>query len=90
MSVKISATFLESFVGDVRPIWLISDTNLKNEPIKWKIAGDAVKMRSFNTCGHGSFNYGILLTFIQEGEACVSAKYGDEEFFCRALWSMQG
>ncbi len=82
MEIRISATEIESFVGDVRPIFLISDENLKFEPIRWKIEGDAAKMKSFGGCYHGAFSYGVLLTFMKPGEAIVTATYKDNVYTC--------
>lgn len=83
MEIRISATELESFVGDVRPVFLASDQNLKFEPIRWKIEGDAVMMQTYGGCYHGAFNYGVLLTFMKPGEATVTATYNDTEYTCR-------
>lgn len=83
MATKISATEIESFVGDVVPLWLISDKNLKFEPIAWQIEGDAVSMRRYGGCYHGAFSYGVLLTFMKQGEAVVTAKYEDTVYTCR-------
>lgn len=83
MDIKISATEMESFVGDVRPIFIISDKNLKFEPIRWKIEGDAAKMKSYGGCYHGAFSYGVLVTFMKPGEATVTATYDGVEYVCR-------
>jgi len=80
--VKISYEKFESFVGDVRPVWLISDENLKFAGIKWKLEGDAVEMKRYGGCYHGAFNYGVLLTFVKEGEAKVTASYDGADYVC--------
>ena len=85
MNVKISAKEIESFVGDVRPLWLVSEENLKFESISWKIQGDAVKMKSFGGCYHGAFSYGVLLTFMNAGEATVTATYNEQTYSCRVV-----
>ena len=79
---KISYTQFESFVGDVRPVWLISDENLKFASIKWKLEGDAVEMKRYGGCFHGAFNYGVLLTFVKEGKAKVTASYDGVDYVC--------
>ena len=83
MNIRISAEKLESFVGDVRPVWLISDENLKHEAIKWSLVGDAVKMKTYRGCDHGNFSYGVMLTFIKEGSATVVAEHADKKYECR-------
>lgn len=80
--VKISHTSLESFVGDVKPLWIESEEDLKFAPIKWQLSGDAVKMKSYGGCFHGAFSYGVLLTFTKVGEATVSATYNDVTYTC--------
>ena len=85
METRISATQLESFVGDVRPVWLISDKSLKFEPIRWGIEGEAVTMRRMSGCFHGAMAYGVLLTFTKPGEATVTASYNGEVYTCRVI-----
>ena len=82
MEIKISATELSSFVGDVRPVWLMGDEDLKYAKIKWKLEGDAVKMKTFRGAWHGCFNYGVLLTFVKEGSARVVAELEEQRFEC--------
>lgn len=82
MSVRISTKELESFIGDVRPVWLISDENLKYESIKWALEGDAVKMKTYGGYDHGNFSYGVMLTFVKEGKAKITAAFGDDVFEC--------
>ena len=82
MSIKISRTEIESFVGDVAPLWLVSEENLKFERIRWSSDGDAVKVKSFVGCYHGAFSYGVLITFMKPGEATVTATYNEEIYTC--------
>ena len=82
MSVKISAAAMESYVSDVRPIWLEGEGIGKNSPIAWSVKGDAIKMKRFRGSDHGCFNYGVLVTFVNEGEATVTATYEGKEYVC--------
>ncbi len=81
--MKISAEKLSSFVGDVRPIWIEDGTDLKwNKRIAWKLSGDAVTMEKFGGYDHGCFYYGVLVTFVKEGAATVTATYEGVEYKC--------
>ena len=82
MKIEISYSTLSSFVGDVRPLWLKSDVNLKFKGISWSINGDAVVMKKCDGCFHGAFNYGVFLTFVKEGSATVIASYDGVDYVC--------
>ena len=81
--IKISYETLESFVGDVRPVWLISDVDIKDERVDWSLKGDAVSIRSYRNCSHGAFSYGALVTFKKEGEATVVATHNGVKYTCK-------
>ncbi len=83
MDIRISYEEFSSFVGDVRPIWLESDENLKNKKIGWGVKGDAVEIKSCAGCFHGAFRYGAFMTFVKEGEAIVYATFEDKKYECR-------
>lgn len=83
MSIKISCENFESFIGDVRPLWLISDSNLKFEKIKWSQTGDSVMMKSLDGCNHGAFAYGVFLTFVKAGESTIVANYDGKDYICK-------
>ena len=85
MNLKISNEHIESFVGDVKPLWLFGEENLKFKGIKWALSGDAVMMRRCGGCSHGAFNYGVILTFVKAGEATVTASYDGVDYVCRVL-----
>ena len=84
MAIKISTQILESFVGDVRPVWLEDSegASLRDAAIKWTSSGDAVKMKVFRGSDHGCFSYGVLLTFVKAGESTVKAVYDGVEYVC--------
>jgi len=84
-SVKLSCDTLESFVGDVRPVWVEAAKDLGIGKIKWRCEGDAVAVRSFAGAGHGSFEYGVLLTFVKEGEAKIIADCCGKELSCLVI-----
>jgi hypothetical protein len=80
--MRISSTSFSSFIGDVRPLWIEGEGDLQYAPISWSCVGDAVEIHRFSGAEHCTFNYGILLTFVKEGDATVTAKCGDEVFSC--------
>jgi hypothetical protein len=82
MDIKISYSKLSSFVGDVRPLWLKSDVNLKFKGINWSVKGDAVSMKTCGGCSHGAFRYGVFLTFVKAGNATVTASYDGVDYVC--------
>ncbi|MBE6645527.1 MAG: discoidin domain-containing protein [Ruminococcaceae bacterium] len=82
MKTKLSAEIITSFVGDVLPLWLVSDGDLKFANISWSVKGDAVKMKKCGGCFHGAFSYGVFLTFVKAGEACVKACCDGVEYVC--------
>lgn len=82
MSIKLSKTKIDSYVGDVLPLWLISDSDIENADIKWLAEGDAVSIRSFADDEERPFTYGVLLRFDRVGKATVTAVFNGEEFRC--------
>ena len=57
MKYYLSATEKSTFVGDVFPLWLCSDTgeSLSKEDISFTASNDALTLRSFK--GEGSFAF---------------------------------
>ena len=82
MKIEISTSQLTSFVGDVRPIWLRSDEDLKFAKIVWSVKGDSVLLKSCAGCFHGAFRYGAFITFIKEGVSTVSATLDGISYTC--------
>ena len=83
MDIKISSEAISSFVGDVLPIWLSAEQNLKFERIEWSRSSDIIDVRSYAGCSHGAFRYGVLVTLLKSGEATVTARYNGNEYVCR-------
>ena len=83
MDIKISSEAIFSFVGDVLPIWLSAEQNLKFERIEWSRSSDIIDVRSYAGCSHGAFRYGVLVTLLKSGEATVTARYNGNEYVCR-------
>ena len=79
--IKLSTNNITSFVGDVVPIRLISDTeNLKHADITWRVEGDAVAIRAFNDGGEYSFSDGALVILKRKGTARVVATKDGVEY----------
>lgn len=82
MSIKLSKTKIDSYVGNVLPLWLISDSDIENADIKWSTLGDAVSIRSFADDEERPFTYGVLLRFDRVGKSTVTAVFNGEKFRC--------
>lgn len=82
MNCKLSKTEIESFQGDVLPLWLEGDGDLTDAEIQWTVEGDCVTARSFEGEAPYSFNYGVLLTLVSPGEATVTATYEGQVYRC--------
>ena len=85
MTIRICCEEFESFIGDVRPIWLVSDESLKFERIKWSVTGDSVVMKKCDGCDHGSFTYGVFITFVKPGVSVVTASYDGKNYTCKVI-----
>ena len=82
MVVKLSKSRIESYVGNVVPLRLLSDVDIKLADIEWSVDGDAVSIRSFADDEVHPFCDGILLRFISVGEATVTARLDGIEYEC--------
>lgn len=78
MNIKISKQRINSFVGDVLPIWLESDVDIRYEKIAWSVHGLA-RIRSFAN-EKGGFSHGVLVSLLAPGDAVVTAKYNGVEY----------
>ena len=72
---RLSQCEIESFVGDVLPLWLIDgDKNLDSADIRWSVCGDACSLRTFDSEEYGT-RRGVLVRFLKIGAATVTAEY---------------
>ena len=85
MNIRLSKTKIESYVGDVLPLRLISEENIENAAIKWTVSGKGVSIRRFDGDEEHPFSDGVLLRFDSVGESTVTAKLAGEEFVCEVL-----
>ncbi len=83
MSIKLSHTHIESFCGNVLPLYLECDSDISKAQINWKTDNnDVIAIRSFEGDDAFSFNHGVLLTLMKAGHATVSAALDGEAYKC--------
>lgn len=82
MNCKLSRNQIESFCGDILPLRLLSDTDIKNADIVWSSTSDAVMIRDFSKETEFAFNNGILITLMHEGSAVVKATLDGNDYCC--------
>lgn len=82
----LSQNSISTYRGNVLPLMLLGGEEEFNlDPITWSTDNkDVVQISSFakNYCYGGEFTNGVLLTFLQTGNATVSAKYGKKTYTC--------
>ncbi len=83
MNCRISSDNIYSFVGNVLPIWLISDEDISKTPIVWRTdTPDVVGIHTFEGDDPQSITHGALLTLKKRGSATVSAEFDGEVYSC--------
>lgn len=74
MAIRISKEKISTFVGNVFPVWVLSDdVDLKKTRVRWSVSDSCVMVRDFGGAWHASFQYGILLTAMKPGNVTVTA-----------------
>lgn len=81
----LSQTSISTFAGNVLPLRLLGGTEYGNEKIRWTTDHpEIVQITDFSR--HyptgGEFTDGVLLTFLEPGEAAVTARYGKKTYIC--------
>lgn len=71
--MKLSKTKIDSYVGNTLPLRLLSDENIELADIKWSVMGDAITLRTFEDDAEHPFRDGVILRFVKEGTATVTA-----------------
>ena len=82
MEIKLSATNIQSFVGNVLPLRLLGVAEYGMEDITWASAGQCVQITAFDQAEKDPFTDGVLLTLLAAGEALVTATYRDKTYCC--------
>lgn len=77
---ELSKKLISSYVSDVIPLTLNGEGIDKNSPIVWRIEGDVATIRTFAGESKFSFNHGVLITLVKEGEGKIIAKYNGCEY----------
>ena len=83
MQCRLSKTAMESFCGDVLPLYLISDADLSHRDIRWSVDRDCVGVRSFAGDESTAVAHCALLTFRKPGSAVVTAELDGKQYHCR-------
>jgi len=85
MNYKLSEEKIDSFCGNVIPLWLEGDESLSQKPIVWSCdSQEILRMRTFShEKGDESAANGVLLTLMKPGKATVVAEWNGEKFCCQ-------
>ena len=79
---KLSKTKIESYVGNVLPLRLISEENIEMADIRWSVSGEGVSLRIFDDDAEHPFRDGVLLRFDKVGCATVTAELDGVRYSC--------
>lgn len=84
MSYRLSKEKIESFCGDVLPLYLTDGEGnaLYFEDVSFRAEGDAVRIRDFREGSRIPFPGGVLLALENVGEATVYATHAGVEYAC--------
>jgi len=86
MERKLSRKSISTFRGNVLPLRLIGGDEYNRDKITWTCSDEKiVQLTRYNKNYHsgGEFTNAVLLTFLEVGEATVTAKYGRKEYSCK-------
>lgn len=78
--ITLSKNLISSYVSDVIPLMLEGDGIGKGSPVVWRAEGDVATVRTFSGEGKYSFNHGVLVTLVKEGEGKIIAEYNGREY----------
>ena len=81
--IKMSKDEVSSYLGDVLPLSLIGEGLSYLSDVSWRVEGDAVSLREFDTDADFGIKNGVLISLNSLGEASVYAKYLGEEYVTR-------
>ncbi|MBE6630692.1 MAG: hypothetical protein E7624_07595 [Ruminococcaceae bacterium] len=83
MQIRLSQAKIESFKGNVLPLYLISDKDLSKEDITFHTDNEEVViLHTFKSDDPQSIAHGALLTLVGVGHATVRADYAGESYCC--------
>lgn len=82
-NLKLSKTDINTFVGNVVSLQLLSQKDISSEDIKWSSSDEnIVYIRDFKTDGKPNFSDGVLLVMMGIGSAKVTAELYGDVFTC--------
>lgn len=83
MDIKLSKTKINSFVGDVQPIKLLSDEDISKSNILWSVSdSDIIGIRGFSGNDPQSISDGALVTLKKCGKAYIIAEFNGIQYKC--------
>ncbi len=85
MERKLSSSIISTYQGNVLPLRLLGGKPYSNDKIRWTCDNEnVVQITSFakDMRGGSEFTDGILLTFLEVGEATVTASFGRKKYTC--------
>jgi len=82
MTTWLSTCDINSFCGNVVPLWLKSDQDLSHADIHWQFEGSCFTAKTFLGTDADCFSNGILLTLVQEGTGTVIAQWNGKVYKC--------
>ncbi len=84
MSIKLSEEKIESFCGNVIPLWLEGEDPAQT-PVQWECDGEEILLlRTFShEKGGESAANGVLLTLMKPGKATVTARINGKAYPCQ-------
>ena len=85
MKFKLSKGEVNSYVGDVFPIKVISEDDISGVSVGWRVVGDAVGYRSFENDPELPFSDTVLVSLRAVGEATLTASIGKDEASCKII-----
>ena len=86
--IRLSKSYIDSFVGDVLPLRLMGVEEFGMEDISWYVEGDCVRLKKFtgkaeNFADDGEFTDGVLLTLLFPGQARIVCIYKNVRHTCQ-------
>lgn len=79
---RLTKDYIESFLGHVLPLGLVTEEEIRREEIEWITDSDAVRIDRYDEGDYPS-SRGVLLTLMKLGEATVTAVYRGESYKAR-------
>lgn len=83
MNCKISHEKIDSFVGNVLPVWLVSDEDISKADITWSVDDpDTLGMRTHGGTDPLSIAHVALITLKKPGKSTLKAEFEGKTYVC--------